>query len=75
MKIFGWYFAYDEATDVSEAKLWSNTNHGNRHQRIFSLERVISERHEVAYGLYIGKHRLQWAKLDQSKYFAKANIR
>ena len=62
MRLFGYYFEHKVATDPAEPR-WSNTIKGNRHERIFSLEKVTSHDGIPAYSLSIGKHQLNWARL------------
>ncbi len=67
-KSFGSYF-YNiaVATNPSEPLLWANTIDGNRHFRLFSLERVISPDGLVLHQLCIGKYRLAWMKKSQNQ--------
>jgi len=66
MRILGYLVQHKVADDPQEP-LWSNTNHGNRHQRIFAIERVIDLTGVLAYSLYVGKHQISWAKLGQKQ--------
>ena len=66
MRIFGYLVSHSKTEDPKE-KFWSNTIHGNRHHRIFSLEKVVSSDGIEAFVLYTGKHQIQWAKLSQKQ--------
>lgn len=57
-------FVYKVANDPDEPR-WSNTNHGNRHQRIFSLEKVVMPTGHIAHWLCVGKHQLSWIRISQ----------
>ena len=70
MQLLGYLIQHIKATDPNEP-LWSNTCHGNRHQRIVSLERVIAKDGLVAFALYVGQHQIRWAKLSQTPGAAK----
>jgi len=65
MKKFGYLIEHLEADDPNEP-YWSNTNHGNRHHRIVSFEKVIAPDGLVAHALFFGKHQIRWAKLKQT---------
>tara|TARA_Y100000310_G_C20597144_1_gene771102 strand:- start:206 stop:409 length:204 start_codon:yes stop_codon:yes gene_type:complete len=62
MKVFGYIIEHIKSTDTNEP-YWSNTNHGNRHQRIFSLEKVVAPDGLIAFALFVGKHQVRWAKI------------
>lgn len=64
MKVFGYIVEHLKASDPNEL-CWSNTNHGNRHHRIFSLEKVVASDGLIAFALFVGKHQIRWAKLAQ----------
>jgi uncharacterized membrane protein len=65
MKVFGYLFEHLIADDPNEP-YWSNTNHGNRHHRIFSIEKVVAQDGLVAFVISAGKHQFRWAKIAQS---------
>lgn len=65
MELFGYTFQYEQATNPDEL-CWSSTNQGNRHNRIFSLERVVAPKGLTAYALFSGKHKIVWIKNSQS---------
>lgn len=64
MKIFGYLVQHLKVDDPKELR-WSNINHGNRHHRIFSIEKVVDKNSLIAHALFVGKHQIRWAKLDQ----------
>lgn len=59
MIIFGYKFVHEVADNPKEPR-WCNTNHGNIHQRIMSLERVVSANGRIAHFLCVGKHKFVW---------------
>jgi hypothetical protein len=65
MKVFGYLIQHIIADNPNEP-CWSNTNHGNRHHRIFSLEKVVAYDGLIAHALFVGKHQIRWAKLAQA---------
>lgn len=65
MVFLGYVFERLVTTDPAEP-YWSNTCHGNRHHRLFSLEKVVSQDGLVAFSLSCGRYQLRWAKLGQT---------
>lgn len=58
MKVFGYIVEHLKAT-VPNEPCWSNTNHGNRHHRVFSLEKVVAPNALITFALFIGKHQIR----------------
>jgi hypothetical protein len=70
MIIFGIMFKYTSIDKSSIEPRWSNTNHGNRHQRIFAFEKIISYDNLVAYGLFVGRHQIQLMRMKQKQHIS-----
>lgn len=64
MQFLGYIFQHKIADEANEP-LWCNSINGNRHQRVFGLERIIANDDLIAYSFYLGKHQIRWAKLAQ----------